>query len=553
MANPWIKYIDRTYQQIKTRVLDTLHSLVPEITDHNEGNIFVKLISIWSGMVEMLNYYIDNIAREAYTGVARLFTSMIRIAETLDYQVKLRNPASMDITFQIETAILVPTIIPQGTIVSSDEFDFVFVTSESLTIPAGDVEGVIGAEQIETVTNVDIGLSNGLINQIFELTDIDDIVYESVTVRIDIITWTSVKTFAYSEADDLHFLVSVNENNNIVVRFGDGINGAIPTNGQDIQIDYKITRGSEGNDVYPNTYLTIDSVVTLPPGTGELTCINYKKASGGIDIEGIEELRHRIPKSLRTLNRAVTLQDYQDVAELYPGVSQAAILFECNQPIFIFIVPVDGGTASQVLLDAVDDWFDDKKIITTFVESVPAGEMKISLNVEVNAYAGFQNSVVQAAVEDALIEFLSWVNQTIKGELYVSDIYQVIESVDGVKNSTLTTINVIPFSRILNGSNDLTIAITMNIDNITSDEWKIVMLSASIFQLFKNNTYIGNFSVGATVTQSEVEFIVTGTYVLGDSWVFYTYRDLLITGKLILEEYSLPIADILTIQVTGGI
>lgn len=63
LENPWIGYTDRTFQQIKDNVLTKFQNLVPEITDHTESNTWVKGISIWAGVTEMLGYYIDNRAR----------------------------------------------------------------------------------------------------------------------------------------------------------------------------------------------------------------------------------------------------------------------------------------------------------------------------------------------------------------------------------------------------------------------------------------------------------------------------------------------------------
>jgi len=56
LTQSWVKYIDRSYQQIKQNTITNMQAKVPEITDHTEGNIFVKMISIWSGISEMLGY-----------------------------------------------------------------------------------------------------------------------------------------------------------------------------------------------------------------------------------------------------------------------------------------------------------------------------------------------------------------------------------------------------------------------------------------------------------------------------------------------------------------
>ena len=550
--NKWVGYITRTYQQIKERVLNTLQNFVPEITDHTDTNIFVRMISVWSGIAEMLNYYIDNSAREAYPSQVRLYSNMVLLTQTFDYQISLNSPASLNIVFEIENTVIADTIIPQGTIVSGTDFDFTFATSQTLIIPAGSLSGEVGASQTINIFNTSIGISDGSINQSFTIID-NKIAYEGISVRVDGVTWEEQFTLAYSKYDDLHFVVTLDEDSNIIILFGDAINGKIPDNASNIEIDYKSTEGVLGNEVYVNSITDIDSSVTLPSGVGNLTCYNSIEASGGGGIETLEQLRYRIPRSIRTLRRAVTRQDYIDIAELYPGVLKAALLFECGNPIYLFIVPLGGGQASVSLLNAVDTWFEDKKIITMFITSKPTGKMKVSLEVDVTAQKGYQNSIIQSSVIETLTNFLSWENQDIKSSVFVSDLYQEIEAIDGVKNSNITKINIIPFPRILQGSNELIFTIVLNDNNLQSDRWTVKMLSALMYQLYKNDLYVNNYNVGDTVTTDEAEFIITGSYFVGDTCIFKTYSNMLATGKIDLEEYSVPIAELITVSVTGGI
>ncbi len=76
LDNPWVGYITRSYQQIKDSLLSRMVTNNPEITDHSESNILVIIIGMFAGIAEMLGYYIDNMAREAFIATARKFTSM---------------------------------------------------------------------------------------------------------------------------------------------------------------------------------------------------------------------------------------------------------------------------------------------------------------------------------------------------------------------------------------------------------------------------------------------------------------------------------------------
>ncbi len=552
MENLWVTYVDRSYQQIKDRVLTVLQSKVPEMTDHSETNIFVKMLSVWSGIAEMLGYYTDNMAREAYLNTCRLYKSAVKIAEMFDYSVKPSAPSYVDITFTLDTVSTHLTTIPQNTEVKGTDYNFSFFTTEILEIQAGQLEGVVGAVQSELIQNVNIGLSDGSINQKFILPD-ESTAYNTVSVIIGLDLWENKQTLAYSLETDNHFITSVNENKQPYIKFGDGIKGAIPLNGEGIIIDYRITKGIEGNTAIANTLTTIESVLTLPPDVTEITCNNVNKAAGGTGVETLEELKSRIPKSLRTLNRAVTDLDFKDIAELSVGVLKAAIYFECGHPVNVFVVPIGGGIAPQSLLDEVDTWFLDKKIINIETKAETAGTMLIDITIDVTALATYQNSVVQTSVTDAITNLYSWGSKEIKDTLYLSNIYQTIENTDGVKNSHINNIIIHPFARAIGGSLaelDWDCVIT---EEAVNQSYIIEFTSATQFGVFRNNAFVGTYTVGNQVILDDVIFTINSNYAAEDKWQFYSYESIVKNGILNMQEFSAPISGNIVVQVTGGV
>ena len=97
--------------------------------------------------------------------------------------------------------------------------------------------------------------------------------------------------------------------------FGDGIKGVIPSLGDSIAVNYAVSQGAEGN-VAANTITDIISSVSVPSGF-ILKVTNPDRASGGANAETLEDLQRKIPIFIRTQERAVTRQDYQDVASTY--------------------------------------------------------------------------------------------------------------------------------------------------------------------------------------------------------------------------------------------
>jgi len=290
LTNTWVKYIDRSYQQIKQQVITTMQSKVPEITDHTEGNIFVKMISIWSGISEMLGYYIDSAGREVFLDSARLYKNKVKIARSFDYRIRASSPATVNLQFALNAAAPSNVTIPAGTICETSD-GIRFKTLANLVITTGNTIGNVTAEQVELLTNVTVGNSNGLAFQEFVLPD--NVVDKSVVVRINSIAWESQETLAYSYATAQFFQCNVNELGQPIIRFGDGVLGEIPTNTLAIVTDYKVTRGEEGN-VTSDTIINIISAIVIPP-TYSIIVTNPDRASGGKGIEtGSEISRNNI-------------------------------------------------------------------------------------------------------------------------------------------------------------------------------------------------------------------------------------------------------------------
>ena len=71
ITNPWLTPYQRSYHQIKQKLIDGLKSITDSkgkqlITDVSEGNILVIVISMFAAIAEVLHYYIDTKAREFF-------------------------------------------------------------------------------------------------------------------------------------------------------------------------------------------------------------------------------------------------------------------------------------------------------------------------------------------------------------------------------------------------------------------------------------------------------------------------------------------------------
>lgn len=547
MKNAWIRYFDRSYQQIKEQVLTNLGVLVPEITDHTESNLFVRMLSIWSGMVEMLGYYIDNVARETFLSTCRLYWSAVKIAYSYDYRIKASVPSTGSITFTLNLVAPSTINIPIGTVVSNAN-GLEFVTTELGVIETGEISCIVSIAQKTFVASTNLGISSGNANQSFNLES--NVVDNSIAVEVNAVPWDLVETFAYSLNTDTVGKQTIATDKTPILVFGDGVNGLIPPASQSIDITYYITEGSLGN-VPANNLTTLVTSLILPIGI-TATVNNTNPTTGGIGVETIESIKNRIPKQLRTNDRGVTLQDYKDLAELVAGVVKAGSRYRCGSKISVFIVPDGGGIASNGLIQDVEDWLEERKIAGKQILVYSAGEVHITLEIELRILPQFQQILVVSAVSEALQNFLSYREQEISGSVFLSDLYQIIENTEGVSSSDIKVMKPVPYAKIEQGTTVLDWSRELTTSSLSTLEWSIKMTSPTTFEVLRNNVYLGVFNTGSLVTQNEIVFTLNGTYTLGDTWSFFTYP---FFGNLVLTEDSIPVAieSDININALGGL
>jgi phage-related baseplate assembly protein len=508
------------------------------------------MVTIWSGIGEMLGYYLDHRAREAFLSTCRKYDSMVDHANAANYRIHGVVPSTGQVTFEVSEAAPSPIIIPAGTKVQTPQL-IEFLTLEEVTIGIGETTVDANVKQWTHVEKFVWGQSDGSQNQVIVLEE--NVADKSIAVTVaGTQIFTHVDTFAFSKPEDRHFVGGLNKDQAMIIRFGDDITGEIPQSAANIELEYYTSIGKSGN-VPANSIVEIVDTITLP-GSLTIECYNEDPTNGGSDIESLEDLRKNIPLSLRTKMRAVTEQDYRDIAILAPGVAKADVSFDITTGVTVYIVPVGGGIASSVLLTAVEDFFDDKRMITTQVRSKPVGEVRLQIEAIVTVLPGYNRADAVNRAKTNVLTLLSWESADINGRLVIGDLYESLESTDGIQNSQILNIGIIPYPA---PSDPDTIALNWLIEVINAgsvvNQWKIQFVTSTSFNFFKNNAFINTFNVGDTITLPEIEFtILADSYVTNDIYIFNTYpKPDLNKGVIQLNEFSIIVADSSDVVITG--
>lgn len=458
VSNPWLNPFQRSYGQIKAKLIENLKLQVPEITDFSEGNIFILLISLYAAIAEVLHYYIDNMARETFFTSARRYTSLMKHAKLVDYHIHAGIPSSVDllISRSDNTPVTSDISIPLGT-VFTDNRGYPWVSTKAIVWKSGTYGVNIPVEQKQQVQNVSLGTVPGS-NSYVVLNNIDPgffYVEGSMLLTVNDVTWQLVETFAYSGPNDRHFKIELDDNRVPCIIFGDGINGKIPDSGSILKGSYYITYGANGN-AEPGSITSLPDVITSAISNAVGT--NTYNATGGSDYETFEQMKFRVPLSIKNLGVAITKEDYEGIVRSTPGVDKAYINYICGKYLEVYITPTGGGVASSALIDSVLLRLTSKKVITTQIKVLPVNTADIYLTASVTGKKSYQATDIANQIKQALISAYGYSNAEIGRPVRLSDLYATMDNLSMVDYLSIDKLFIKPYpTKVGNTLTDLNI------------------------------------------------------------------------------------------------
>jgi hypothetical protein len=214
--------------------------------------------------------------------------------------------------------------------------------------------------------------------------------------------WTARVDLLDSHRSDAGFVVETDDESTARLRFGDGELGRRPRAGSAFLATYRVGNGPSGNvGPYSMAHIvfrrTSISGVTLVPR-------NPLPARGGVAPEPTADVRLLAPHAFRTqLERAITPEDYAQLAERHPGVQRAAAELRwtgSRQLVVVAIDPRGQAEASEPVLAEIEERLEryrriGHEVLVTRARYVP---LLVGMTVEVDS--DFVAGHVTAALRD---------------------------------------------------------------------------------------------------------------------------------------------------------
>jgi hypothetical protein len=263
-------------------------------------------------------------------------------------------------------------------------------------------------------------------------------------------TWTALRSlFDPALADSpFAFVVEVETDGTAYLRFGDGVDGALP----DPQTVFAVTAYRVGEMDLGNVGAeTITHVMINRPAITAVT--NPLPAAGGLAPESLDSARTKAPYAFNTQERAVTLDDYARVTMQCPTVSvlRAVSTYRVTRSwrtVFTTVELTAGKQLDAAGRQSLIDWLDIYRMAGVDVDFENARLIPLELAMHVCVDPTYRQAEVQAALmqrfsdqqlPDGSFGIFYPDNFKLGDPVYLSPIYAAAQSIAGVVSVDVTT------------------------------------------------------------------------------------------------------------------
>jgi len=254
----------------------------------------------------------------------------------------------------------------------------------------------------------------------------------SLEIRVNDILWKEVSSLYDQQPDERIYITRQNDNEETTVIFGDGFTGArLPSGQQNIRATYRAGIGASGM-LRANQ---LSQLMTRPLGVKEAT--NPQKPTGAQDREILEEARANANLTIYTLDRIVSLQDYEDFARAFAGIKKAKAIWAWDgreKRIHLTIAGVDGAVidAGSLVYTNLINAIQKASIpgVNLIIRSYQPQRFRVKAYLKINPDY-IADKVIEAAFS-TLKSYYSFENRNFGQAVSLSEVSSILSKTEGV-------------------------------------------------------------------------------------------------------------------------
>jgi len=266
----------------------------------------------------------------------------------------------------------------------------------------------------------------------------------TLQVFVDNVEWHESDSLAFLDAKSHGFVTQTDDDANATVMFGDGQHGArLPSGVQNVAAVYRSGIGAGGN-------VDAGQITTLQSRPlGVTAVVNPLRASGGADKEGRDLARENAPLSVMSLDRLVSVQDYEDFTRRFAGIAKALARSDTDGSrnlVYLTIagtddVPIDvTSDLYRNLLDALRTLGDPDLPLRVDLRERKA----LVLSARIKILPDFQWEPVVSDVRAALLDAFGFDQRKLGESALLSEAISVMQRVRGVSWVDVDAFGAVP-------------------------------------------------------------------------------------------------------------
>ncbi len=453
-----LDYSGLEYDTSRRAILEYIRTYFPnEFNDFVASNGIMMLVEIVASVVAKLSLRADMLANEATLPTATTEEAIQNHLALINQRLIRQSPAVTDVEISVDQPLFTDLEIEAGAKFSvtgpdgspvyyevyrtpNDWYSKIILPAGKRSVIAFGIEGQFGADVKIT--------SAGGANQRYTL-DVANVLESPIMVTVTNGTiseqWkVTTEPLERYDAND-KVVETIFTSDYVIFRFGNDVNGQSPISGSTIAISYRVGGGRRGR-IGVGTIDAVRQLSPLPPANAAVSVRfrNVTASIGGSDKESIEDAKKRAPRDYALQRNIVTSEDYAQAAitfshPVYGKISKAIATLKTslNSNLVEMYVLAEGvdqipTAPNKGLKLGLQTYINELNVLTDHIEVLDGQIKAVDLDINVIIDRNADATIIKDRVESAISAFFDPVKWELGQALYVSNIIEAIESIDGI-------------------------------------------------------------------------------------------------------------------------
>lgn len=252
----------------------------------------------------------------------------------------------------------------------------------------------------------------------------------SLRVRVNGLLWEEAESFFGVGAGERRYVLRRRDDGATEVLFGDGRRGSrLPSGIENVRAEYRSGIGLAGQLEAGRIAL----LATRPLGVREVS--NPVPSENAEDPESRDQARINAPLTVRTLDRIVSLRDFEDFAQAFSGIAKARadrVWDGHRQLVLVTLAAAQGGAVSEDLAGELRLAMDRVRDPSQPVLLLSFDALSFSLRARLKIDGAFLPEAVLGSAQRGVLERFSFERQDFGQRVAKSEVLSMLQRTDGV-------------------------------------------------------------------------------------------------------------------------